>query len=305
MDKMQFGSGQMQLQGNNMTSFQNGMKKTFRNRNAFTLIELLVVIAIIAILAAMLLPALAKAKQHAQLAIDLNNNKQIVTSTHMFAGDNDDSMPRPGWMAVFDCWAYGNSAANPFPYGPGASGTAAQYATIYPQQLDAFKRGQLYSYFQNPKILMCPGDLLDSLFYQRTYYLSSYIWNGAVTGYDTATDNTYKLSRFKPTNILQWESDENSPPSFNDGADFPSEGFTRRHNGIRSGDPTQDVRGRVTVGLFDGSSKQMSPKDLYQLAGDLYTDPASGNLGPDTGTVVPNDLWCNPASPDGAYSAFP
>src|ERR1700722_2767720 len=209
---------------------------------AFTLIELLVVIAIIAILAALLLPVLARAKQRAQLAIDLNNTKQILMSAHMFAGDNDDFMPRPGWMAVYDCWAYGNSAANPFPYGRGASGTAASYATTYPLQLDAFKRGQLYSYLKEPKIFMCPGDELNSLFYQREFYLSSYIWNGAVTGYDTVTDRTYKLGQFNPGGILQWESDETAADTFNDGADFPSEGFTRRHGGNPNGDPTQDVR---------------------------------------------------------------
>src|SRR5450432_4604715 len=113
-------------------------------RRAFTLIELLVVIAIIAILAALLLPVLARAKQRAQLAVDLNNTRQILLATHLYAGDNNDYLPRPGWKAVYDCWAYENSSANPFPYGPGPDGTAANYATIYPQQVEAFKRGELH-----------------------------------------------------------------------------------------------------------------------------------------------------------------
>lgn len=70
-----------------------------KRKKAFTLIELLVVIAIISIIAAILFPVFARARENARRASCLSNMKQIGLGTMMYAQDNDEQLPRIGWSA--------------------------------------------------------------------------------------------------------------------------------------------------------------------------------------------------------------
>ena len=114
-------------------------------RRAFTLIELLVVIAIIAILAAMLLPALARAKATALKAQCLNNFKQLQICYRMYVDDNNDQVPlnNIGSGAGVASWiSYATAGASAqFDY----NSKNIQTATLYP-------------YNQNAKIYLCPAN---------------------------------------------------------------------------------------------------------------------------------------------------
>ena len=135
-------------------------------RPGFTLIELLVVIAIIAILAAMLLPALSKSKQKAQGIYCMNNGKQLQLAWVMYAGDNDEKIvlnksnpaqPDESWVFNVVGWGGGDSTTNP----------------------ERLKTGLLGQYTaKNVAMYKCPADLMlaeDGRPRTRSYSMSRFM----------------------------------------------------------------------------------------------------------------------------------
>jgi len=139
------------------------------HRGGFTLVELLVVIAIISVMAALLLPALSKTKEHSRTAACRSNMKQLSLAFLLYSEDNNDGLPWPGGVAAranmnpgYDAdWCFGgqkviNPSLSSSWYVPGF-GFNPECGSIYPYMTSQPRRDYDASYKETTHVYRCPS----------------------------------------------------------------------------------------------------------------------------------------------------
>jgi prepilin-type N-terminal cleavage/methylation domain-containing protein len=220
--------------------------QTPEKHSAFTLIELLVVIAIIAILAAMLLPALSQAREKARAISCMNNMRQIGQASVVYTTDNDGHLPQA------PCIETPNTEANKH--------FAWTTKSVFVADL---KLGTLWNYVQTEQAFRCPSDKMLSGLRGQPVRVHSFSFNHQVNGGGYAgcgpSLKTLKLSQVpRPSDrILLFEEE------------YPNDGYCAWAS---SADHQTDRHsGKANHIYFDAHYESNKDEDIFANAS--YCDP--------------------------------
>jgi prepilin-type processing-associated H-X9-DG protein len=222
------------------------------DRGAFTLVDLLGVIGIIAVLVALLLPSLNRAREQSRAAACLSNLRQLAMASNMYADDNLGRFPAPGWIGDHepDDWNYWQNGLDQ------TQGTLMKYLGGY-----------------NALLLRCPSDdvtahITTTGLTGPDQYLYSYSFNESIFNHTARVNKTQVLVR---TQILHSSQkmlviDENGG-SIDDGCWWPTSPSSNDRNVLsnRHYVDTENVkdltRGRGNAGFCDGHCEPVERTD--------------------------------------------
>lgn len=242
---------------------------------AFTLIELLVVVAIVAILIAVLFPALRAARGEALRVQCAANQRELLKACRVYADAGNGVWPLANWG-----WPESNKN---LPTGWAFDARRLQYngsAVLWKPEDVA--TGGIWPFASELRLYKCPSHQRPVLNKKDTRVLTSYLMNGSLSAF--LPDRSFDLSRYRVDGVVFWEPpdpegmDEQATgwyaEDWKDCSSSPDQGFTFRHgNG-------------VTLGFVDGHCEWWKLSRYRQVAAD-----AEG----------PNQLWFNPLTANGRF----
>ena len=266
-------------------SFMHSKPSSAVTPRGFTLIELLVVIAIIAILAAMLLPALSKAKTKAQGIMCMNNLKQLMLGWTLYAGDNQERIARTGGMDVF---VNNPSTASILPGGaweqwcPGSVDVGNGPASTNGLFLE---RGMIWPHVgKSSKVYKCPADQKNYLGTPTIRSMSMNCWFNPINPWTETAGKVLRktgdMTAIAPANT--WVTIDENPDSINDGWFVVNVARDTAQAGLRWVDyPASYHNNAGGLSFADGHAEIKKWKDATVLkvpAGNARSASSAGDL---------------------------